>query len=48
MECPKCGSDMRIIRNLKLDEEWELISVCDVCRKAFRGYPLEEDGRTEV
>jgi RNase P subunit RPR2 len=34
--CPKCGSILEVIINLKMDDTTERIPVCKKCNMAFR------------
>ncbi len=38
-KCPDCQGTMEVIRNNRMNGDFELIPICDKCRKAFRGYP---------
>jgi len=35
-KCPKCGADLELIGNRRMDERVEIIPACTKCPSAFR------------
>ena len=35
-KCPDCGTEFSFIENRRMDEQIEVIPICNKCKKAFR------------
>jgi len=34
--CPKCGHELKLMQNRRMDEKMEIIPVCRDCKMAYR------------